>query len=109
MTTGVIDEDPAHDLRRDAKEMPSILPIDLALAHEADVRLMNERRRLQGVVGALAPKLARGNAAKLPVDERQQGTERSPVAPAPVAEQRRHVARRSRWSLLQTVGSKGTA
>ena len=71
MTTGVIDQDPAHDLCRDTKEVRSILPIDLALVDESDVRLMNEGRRLQGVVGALAPKLARGNAPELPIDERQ--------------------------------------
>ena len=99
MTTGVIDQDPAHDLRRDTKEMRSILPIDLALVDEPDVRLMNEGRRLQGVVGPLAPKLARGNAAKLRIDEWQQLVERSPVAATPIAEQRRDVARRHHRSL----------
>jgi hypothetical protein len=65
VTTGVIDQDPAHDLCRDTKEMRSILPIDLALVDEPDVHLMNEGRRLQGVVGPLVSKLARGNAVEL--------------------------------------------
>ena len=105
MPTGVIDQDPAHDLRRDAKEMASILPIDLALVDEPDVHLMNKRRRLQGVVGALAPKLARGNAAKLPVDERQQGTERS-RSPRLQSPSSAVTSRGEARSLLQTVGSR---
>jgi len=94
VTTGVIDQDPAHDLRGDAKEMRAILPIALALIDEPDVRLVNEGRRLQGVVGPLVPKLARGNAVELRIDEWQQLIEGSPVASTPVAEQRRDVARR---------------
>jgi hypothetical protein len=94
VTTGVIDQDPAHDLRRDTKEMRSILPIDLALVDEPHVRLMNKGRRLQGVVGPFVPKLARGNAAELCIDEWQQLIEGSPVASTPVAEQCRDVARR---------------
>ncbi len=55
VTTRVIDQDPAHDLRRDAKEVRAILPIDLALVDEPHVRLMDQGRRLQGVIRALAP------------------------------------------------------
>jgi hypothetical protein len=74
--------------------MRSILPIALALIDEAKVHLVNKGRRLQGVVGPLVPKLARGDAAKLRIDEWQQLIEGGPVAPAPVAEQRRDVATR---------------
>jgi hypothetical protein len=94
VTTSVIDQDPAHDLRGNTKEMRSILPIALALVDEPDVRLMNQSRRLQGVVGTLAAKLTRGNAPELRIDEWQQLTKSSPVAPTPVAEQRRDVGRR---------------
>ena len=93
MTTGVIDQDAAHDLRRDTKEMRSILPVDLALVDEPEVHLMNKGRRLQGVVGPLLPKLARGHAAELRIDEWQQLVERRPVAATPIAEQRCDVAR----------------
>jgi len=99
VTTGVIDQDPAHDLRRDTKEVGSILPIDLTLVDQPDVHLMNEGRRLQGVVGSFAPQLPRGNAPELRVDERQQLIERGPVAATPIAEQRRDVAR-AYWILL---------
>ena len=72
MTTGVVDEDPPHDLCGDTKEMRPILPIDLALVDESQVHLVDERRRLQGVARPLVTKLARGNAAQLGVDEWQQ-------------------------------------
>ena len=55
MTTSVVHEDPAHDLRRDTEEVRAILPIDLALVNEPHVRLMDQGRRLQRVVRALAP------------------------------------------------------
>ena len=103
VTTGVIDQDPAHDLRRDTKKMRSILPIDLALVDEADVRLVNKGARLQGVVGPLVPKLARGHAPELRIDKWQQLVKGSLIAATPIAEQRRDVAR-AYWILLP-VGS----
>jgi hypothetical protein len=109
VTTGVIDQDPAHDLRRDTKEMRAIPPIDLALVDEPDVHLMHKGRWLQGMVGPLVPKLARGNVAELRIDEWQQLIQRSLVAATPIAEQRRDVARRGHWSLLQQVGSGASA
>jgi hypothetical protein len=94
VTTGVIDQDAAHDLRRDTKEMRSILPIHLALIDEPDEHLVHKGSRLQGVVSPLAPKLAGRNASELRIDEWQQLVKRSPVAATPIAEQCRDVARR---------------
>ena len=59
---------------------------------------------LQGVVGPLVAKLARRNAAELGIHKWQQLVERIPIAATPIAEQRRHIARREHWS-LQSVGS----
>jgi hypothetical protein len=106
VTTGVVDQDPAHDLRRDTKEMRSIPPIDLPLVDEAEVHLMNKSRWLQGVVGPLVPKLAPGNAAELLIDEWQQLIEGSPVAATPITEQRRHVPGRGHQIRLEMAGSK---
>src|SRR5262245_47228394 len=69
VTTSVVDQDAPHDLRRHTKEVRAILPIDLALVDEPDVRLMDQGRRLQGVVRALVPQLAGGHPAKLRVDD----------------------------------------
>ena len=106
VTTGVIDQDAAHDVRGDTEEMRSVLPVHPPLIDEADERLVDKGGRLQSVVGALAPKLTGGNASELRIDEGQQPVERSPVAATPIAEQRRDVARRDH---LQFVGSKPKA
>ena len=92
MAPGVIDQDPAHDLRRHAEKVRPILPIDLPLVDEPEVHLVDQGRGLQGVVGPLAPKLARRHATELRVDQRQQLIERSLVAATPIAEQRRDFA-----------------
>jgi hypothetical protein len=100
VTPGVIDQDPAHDLRRHTKEVRPILPIDLPLIDEPQVHLMNERRRLQGVAGPLAAKLARRYATEFRVDEWQQLIERTAVAATPSTKQRRDVAGRGQERLL---------
>ena len=94
MTTGVIDQDAAHDLRGDTKEVGPILPVTLALIDKPDEYLVHEGRWLERVVRALTPQLAGGNAPELRIDEWQQLIERTPVATTPIAEQRRNVARR---------------
>src|SRR5262245_13179380 len=87
------------DCRGDTKEMHPILPVDLPLIDEPDEHLVHKGRRLQGVIGPLAPKLAGRNAPELRIDEWQQPVERSPVTAAPIGEQRRDVARRDHRSL----------
>jgi hypothetical protein len=109
VTTGVIDQDAAHDVRGDTKEMRSILPVDLPLIDEPDEDLVHQGRRLQGVVSPFAPKLAGRDAPELRIDEWQQLVERSPVAATPIAEQCRDIARRAHRSLRQLVGSKPKA
>ena len=89
VTTGVIDEDASHRLRRDAEEVCPILPVHLTLIDQSQVDLMHQGRRLQRVVHAFAAKLAGGYAAELIVDERQQLLERGRVASTPVSQQRR--------------------
>jgi len=54
MPAGVIDQDPAHNIRRDAEKMGAVLPLDVFLIDELQVSFMNKRGRLQRMVGALA-------------------------------------------------------
>ena len=103
VTTGVIDQDAAHDVGGHAKEVRPVLPVDLSLIDEPDEHLVHKGRGLQGVVSPLAPKLARGHPAKLRVDEWQQLTERSAVATTPIAEQCRDVRRRHPWKPSTSV------
>ena len=62
-----------------------------ALIDEPHVRLVDERRRLQRVVAALAPHVAAGDAAELLVDEREKAVERVLVALPDLREQERNV------------------
>jgi hypothetical protein len=94
MTTGVIDQNPTDDLRRRAKEVSPVPPVDVTLIDEPEVDLVNQCGRLQRVADSLAPKLARRNGAQLRVDERQQLIECTAVAATPFAEERRDVTRR---------------
>jgi hypothetical protein len=84
VTTGVIDQDPAHDLCRDAKKVGSILPVDLALIDQPQVDLVNERRRLQ-TWSARSRRAGARPPGELSVDEREQQIERS-IAATPIAE-----------------------
>ena len=59
-------------LRRDAEEMCSVLPVALPLVDKPHVRLVNQGRGLQRVVGPLVAKLSRRDTAELRIDERQQ-------------------------------------
>ena len=93
LPAGVIDEDLAHQLRRDRKKVRPVLqrqPVDI---HESQVNLMHERCRLEGVPGLFAPQMAARHAAQLVVDERHQTVERLGVALAPGQEQCSYVIR----------------
>src|SRR6478736_3873197 len=89
--------------------MRAILPVDLSLMDEPDEHFVHKSCRLQGVVSALAAKLARRNAPEFRIDERQELVERSPVAATPIAQQCRDVARRNHRGLLQSIGSNARA
>jgi hypothetical protein len=60
-----------------------ILPVHAILAGESDVRLVDEGGRLQRVVWPFAAQIARGAAAQLAVNQRQQGVTclKVPVTP----------------------------
>jgi hypothetical protein len=83
----VVDEDAAHGLGRDAEEVRAVLPLHLALVDELEVRLVDEGGGLEGVVGALAPQVARGELMQFAVDEREQVLQRVAVAAAPFQEE----------------------
>jgi hypothetical protein len=84
MTTRMVDENAAHRLCGHAEEVRSILPVDLALIDETQVDLVDERRRLQRVIHALASELTGSDAAQLGIQERQELVERGGVAATPI-------------------------
>jgi hypothetical protein len=87
----VVNEDPAHDLRRNPEEVPVILPVDGVLFDEPEVCLVNERGGLQRVAPTFAAKLSKGDPTPFGVDERQQSIERISIAATPRFEQPRDV------------------
>ena len=93
VATGVVDEDPPHDLCGDTKEMRPTPPIDLPLIDESQIHFVDERRRLQRVPHPLAAKLAARNAAQLGIHQRQYLIECTVIPAIPIVEQRRDVRR----------------
>ena len=83
----MVDEDPPHELRRHAEELRAIEPRHALLAHQADVGLVHERRRLQCVIAALAPQVGGGPLSKLLIDEGHQILSRLQVPAPPRLEQ----------------------
>ncbi len=95
----MIDQDPAHELRRDTKKVRPALQIDLALIDQSEIGLVYEGGRLQGVADPLIRQLASGDATELLVDQRQELTECTPITTAPISEKRSHIVRRGHLSL----------
>ena len=68
----MIHHDPPHQPRRDGEEMRAVSPARPLLVDQADIGLVDERRRLERVPGALASQLRARQPAQLLVDERHE-------------------------------------
>ena len=68
----MVDQDPAHRLGGDPEEVRPALPVDRALVDDPEEGLVDQCRGGQGVLVALAAKLARGKALELIVDHRDE-------------------------------------
>ena len=86
----VVDEDAAHQVGGDGEEVGAALPRHVLRVHQPEVRLVDERRGLERVTGALAPEVARRLEAQLLVDERDEPVERLPVTAPPLLKELRH-------------------
>lgn len=72
LSSGTIDQDPAHGLGCGGDEMAVIVPSRLAISTQAKPCLVNEGRRLQGLSRTFAGHASGGNTAQLFVDQRQK-------------------------------------
>jgi hypothetical protein len=70
MRPGVVDQNPSHYLRRHPEKVGAVLPLDTTLAYKANVRLVNECRRLEGVIRTFTPQIRDRLFSKLTIDER---------------------------------------
>ena len=68
----VINQDAAHRLRGHRQVVRPVVPFDPIELAELEPRFVHERRRAQGVSGALVAQLASGDPAQLLVHERNQ-------------------------------------
>jgi hypothetical protein len=75
--------------------MRPALPVHVGDVDQAQVRLVNERRGLEGMVRALVAHVAMRDALQFGVDERDQLLERGSIAASPGRQEPGHVGRRT--------------
>jgi hypothetical protein len=109
MTTCVIDQHSTHHVGCRSQKVRPALPIHLALVDEPQIHLMDERGWLQSVLGALGSQMAGRRTPQLGVDERHQPVECTPVAPVPIAQERRNVVRGCHLVSREAANPKDTS
>ena len=85
--SGVIDEYPTHQLRGNAVEVRAILPDDMLLPNQSEVRLVDECRWLKCVVCPFLAKIGGCPPAELLVDQGHESFSCFDVAFPPCAQQ----------------------
>jgi hypothetical protein len=79
----VVDEDLADDPGGERVEVRAAGPGHLLLPLEAQIGIVDDRRRLERLVPPAAPQVRGGDPPQVVVDERHQPLGRRPVAGAP--------------------------
>ena len=69
---GVIDQDSAHQTRRNAEKMGTVLPSDLSRVEKTKERFVHKRRWLERVIFPFPPYIATGQTAQLSLNERRE-------------------------------------
>lgn len=92
----VVQEDPGSD----GEEVFPVLPVRHPLVHQLDVELVDQGRRLEGVVGPLPLEVAPGLAAEVLEDKGDQSFAGGGVTLAPGVEEAGQVRRIERHHLL---------
>jgi hypothetical protein len=87
MLARVIDQDAAHHLRGQREKVRAVLPGNPVLPHQPQVRLVDQRRGLEGVVRPLASQIRAGSSPQFTVDHRYQIVARLQVTTAPRTQQ----------------------
>jgi hypothetical protein len=86
MTACVVGQNATHHLSGYPKEMRLVLPLRLCLVNQSQIGFVYQRRALQRMVGALAPKVATGQTLELGVNQWHERLERLVVAVLPFLE-----------------------
>ena len=86
----MVHENAAHDSRGDGQEVRAVLPRHVVSGNQPQIRLVDERRRLQTVTDGLMTDVPPRDAMEFIVDERNQPFEGTVVALAPFEQQSGH-------------------
>ena len=97
----VIHQDPPHQSRRHREKVRAVLPLDSVDIDQPEIRLVDERRRLQRVTHVLVPHVVPGEASELLIDQRRQLFQRRRIPISPLEEKLGHVRRplRAVWTV----------
>lgn len=87
----MLDQDPAHQLRRDREEMGPVLPLHPVVVHEAHVGFVDQSSGLEAVSLALTSHVAVRKTSELGIDDWRELLERASIAVTPGTEQRTDV------------------
>jgi hypothetical protein len=79
----MVDEDASHHLCGYAEELRTVLPVHRLLIDQTQVSFVDERRRLQSVIGPFAAEIVLREPAQLVVHDWHELVESSPIAFAP--------------------------
>ncbi len=91
MSARVIDQDASHQLRSNPEKVGAVVPVHLPLIDQLEVRLVDQRSRLQGVLGPNGRQRAARDPAQLSVNERHEPIARGCIAVTPVDQESRDV------------------
>ena len=94
--TGVVHKNAAHGLGRRSVKVHPVFESAVADLRQPEIRLMDQRGRLQRVPGALVTHVIVGETSELGVHERHQRLQRGRVARSPPRQQVGHVGHRGR-------------
>ena len=87
LSTGVVDEDLAHQPGRHRKEVRAALQRHAIHIHESQEDLVHERRRLEDVSGRFPPEMTARHPSQLVIHQRNQAVERRSVSLSPGQEE----------------------
>ena len=84
---GVIHQHAAHHFHDGPEKMGAVLPVNLALPGQTQIRLVHQRGGFKRVVGAFKAQLAGGELAQTLIDQRHQVVQRGLFAVAPLVQE----------------------
>ena len=83
----LVDQDVAHDLCGDGKEVAAILPCDFLLPAQPQIRFVNQRGSAQRLAISFSLYITMGDAPQLVIDQRSQLIKSGLVTLLPVSQQ----------------------